>query len=91
MLTALERLSQSKIFGWGCFVVALFLLLTAPLVIYNFSESVKGVGWARWPFFDIRFVYACVVDLCLLQSLVGVSKVFFKDGYCSNDGREQVV
>jgi hypothetical protein len=50
MLTALERLSQSKIFGWGCFVVALFLLLTAPLVIYNFSESVKGVGWARWPF-----------------------------------------
>ncbi len=64
MLTALERLGQSRLFGWGCFVIALFLLLTAPLAIYNFYETVKSFGWGRWPLLTLglcmRMLWICV-------------------------------
>jgi hypothetical protein len=47
MSNSLQKLVASKLFGWGCLIISLFLLLTAPLVLVDFFKSVSG--WFRWP------------------------------------------
>jgi hypothetical protein len=49
MWAGLVGLRTSKVFGWSCFTIALFLLLTAPLVLYDYYQAISAIGWSRWP------------------------------------------
>ena len=38
----------SKVLQWSFFAIAMFLLLTAPLVLFDYYKSIRDLGHVSW-------------------------------------------